>query len=101
MSFWIVPFSLSANTPRLGKSERQCEKDREGGVDIDRSRDTFQRQFRQQRFHIFERGDRNSNASDLPPRQSMVGIAAHLGGQVERHGKPGLAVGKQITITAV
>ncbi len=48
-----------------------------------------------------ERADRHADAADFAAGQQMVGVAAHLGRQVEGDREPGLPVLEQVAVAAV
>ena len=52
-------------------------------------------------LHVGERADGDADAAHFAGGQRMVGIHAHLGGQIEGDGKSGDALREQITVALV
>ncbi len=74
---------------------------RRGGVDRHRHRHLAQRDAVEQDVHVLDRRDRDARAPDLAARQRVIGIAAHLGRQVERDRQPRLPGGEQELVAPV
>ena len=55
----------------------------------------------EQRRHVFDRVDRDADAADFARRERVVGVVAHLRGQVERDAQPADALGEQIPVAAI
>ena len=56
---------------------------------------------RNRRLHVGQRGDGHADAAHLAGGHGMVGIDAHLGGQIEGHRKSGGALREQIAVAPV
>ena len=54
-----------------------------------------------QALHVGERADGDAHAPHFAGRQRMIGIHAHLRGQIEGHRKPGDALRQQIAVAPV
>src|SRR5216683_2957664 len=85
----------------LGDDEIEREQNRGGRVDGHRGGDLVERKLGEQRLHVVERADRDADAADFAGGEFVVGVAAHLGRQVEGDREAGLAVGEEVTIAAV
>ena len=66
------------------QQDRRCGVDRHGRGHL-RQRDT-----REQRPHVGDGVDRDPHLPDLPFRHRIIGVQAHLGGEVERDREPRL-----------
>src|SRR5690349_7044060 len=122
-SFWMVPPSFSREMPRrsatllslyvavadrrgisrekLGgtiQNDVQKKQRRRGGVDGHGGRDLVERQPLEENLHVLQAVDGHAHLADLAPGQVVVGIAPHLGGEVERHGQPALSLAEQIMV---
>ena len=84
-----------------GHSDVERQENRRGGVDGHRSGDLRERDAFEQRSHIFERADGHADFAHLAARAGMVGIEAHLRGQIERHREAGLALRQQVAVALV
>ena len=60
-----------------------------------------QRDALEQALHVGQRGDRHADAAHFARGQRMVGIHAHLRGQIEGHRESGGALREQIAVAAV
>ena len=54
-----------------------------------------------QRRHVFDRVDGDADAADFAGGQWMIGVVAHLGGQIERDAQTSDALSEQIAIACV
>ena len=77
------------------------EQRRRRRVDGHRRRDLVERDAVEQDVHVLDRGDRDARAPDLAARQRVVGVAAHLRGQVERDRQARLPRGQQELVAPV
>ena len=81
--------ALRGDTGLLGHDLIEQQEDGRRGVDGHRRGDTVEREVGQQRPHVLDRVDGHAHLA-LGPR--MIGVVAHLRGQVEGARQPGLAV---------
>ena len=75
----------------LGHQLVEEQQDGRGGVDGHRGGDLVERQAGQQQAHVGQRVDGHPDLAHLALGPGMVGVVAHLGGQVEGARQPGLA----------
>ena len=102
ISFWTVPESLrEVRALLLRHREIQRQQNGRGGVDGHGSGHPLERNAREKGFHVLQRINRHADAAHLTARQGMIGIETDLGGQIEGHGQPCLALGEQVTETRV
>ena len=72
------------------------QQHRRGRVDRHRGRDLVERDAVEHPPHVVDRVDRHAGAAHLAGAERVVGVAAELGGQVERHREAGRAVVDQV-----
>ena len=93
ISFCTVPESfVEVGALPLGHRDVERQQNRRGGIDGHRSGNCAERNAVEQRLHILERADGHADFAHFAARAGMIGIEAHLRGQIERHRKPGLAL---------
>ena len=85
--------------PRHQLVEQQ--QDRCRGVDGHRGGDLVEREVSQQEAHVGQRVDGHAHLADFAFRPGVVGVEAHLGGQVEGARQSGLPGGEQELETLV
>ena len=85
----------------LGDGLIQREQGRRGGVDRHRGRDLGEGDAVEQDAHVLERVDRHADPADLAARHRVIGVAAHLGRQVERDRQALAALGEQVLVAPV
>ena len=97
MSFCTVPGKL-AQIGALPLRHRGIQRQQNGrrGIDGHRGGDLRQRNAVEQRLHILQRTDGHAHLAHFSTRARVIGIEAHLRGQIERHRKPGLALREQV-----
>ena len=96
MSFCTVPESFARAIPRsFGDDDVHREQRRRRRVDRHRRRHLVERNLGEQRVHVVDRVDRDAHAADLAQRARRVGVEAHLRGEIEGDGEPGLPGGEQ------
>jgi hypothetical protein len=72
-----------------------CEQDGGGRVDRHRGRDPVERDLPEQVGQVVHRVDGDADPPDLALRHRVVGVVAHLGGEVERGREAHLSGGEQ------
>ena len=72
-----------------------------GGVDGHGRVGLLQRDAREERPHVTDVPDRDADPPDLAAGQHVIGVVAGLGGQVERDGQAGLALGEVTPVERV
>ena len=77
------------------------QQDRRRRVDRHRGRDLVERDLVEADPHVLDRVDRDPGAADLAVAERVVGVAAELGRQVERHREAGRAVLDQVAVALV
>ena len=91
MSFCVVPDRLDGVVALLlGGDLVHRQQPHRRGVDRHRRVHLVERDVLEQPPHRPEMGNRHPDLADLALGQLVVGVVAGLGGQVERHGQPGL-----------
>ena len=82
---------------------RDVQREQPHGRRVDRHRGVGlgQRDAVEQRAHVPDVADRHADPADLAPGQLVVGVVAGLGGQVEGHREPGLALGQVAPVQRV
>ena len=98
----MVPLSflaIGALAARHQHVERQQNRRRR--IDRHRRADFFERDLVEQALHVGEGGDRHAHFADFAGGQRMVGVHAHLGGQIEGYGESGGALREQVAIALV
>jgi hypothetical protein len=73
------------DTLLLGDELVEEQQDGRRGVDGHRRRHLVERDAVEERAHVVEGVDRHADLADLAMGDRVVGVVAHLGGQVERH----------------
>src|SRR5205814_2751841 len=66
-----------------------------------RDRNAVERQAFRQETHVLDRRDSDPGSSDLAAGERIVGVVTHLGRQVERHRKTGLALLEKVSVSPV
>ena len=77
------------------------KEDRGGRVDRHRGRDLVERDLVEADPHVLDRVDGDAGPPDLALAERVVGVAAELGRQVERHREAGRAVLEEVAVTPV
>jgi len=96
------PLQRAARDPvLLGDRHVERQQPRRRGVDRHRRVHLVERDAVEQGVHVALVGDRHADLADLAPRQLVVGVVAGLGGQVERHREPRLALGQVAAVELV
>ena len=85
--------------PADGDVER--EQDGGGRVDRHRRRHAIERDAVEQRGHVFDRVDRDTDAADFTGGERMIRVVSHLRRQIERDAQAADAVGEQVAIAGV
>ena len=67
----------------------QGQQDARGGIDGHRGADAFQRQTVEQRFHIFQAGDRDADFAHFSFRKRVIRVVTHLRWEIESDGEAG------------
>ena len=102
MSFWMVPRSCAgADALLLADRDVEREQGRRGRVDRHRRRDLGERDAVEEDAHVVERVDRDADPADLALRHRVIGVAAHLGRQIERDRQALAALREQELVAAV
>ena len=99
-SFWMVPPS-SRNAALVGHCDVEREQRRRRRVDGHGRGDLVERQPVEQDPHVLDRVDGHAHAADLAARTARGPSRAHLGGQIEGHAEPGLALLEQELVATV
>ena len=92
---------LQAGALALGNRDVETEKDGGSGVDGHGSRNFFERDAVEKRFHVFEGVDGNADFADFTKGESVIGIHADLGRKIEGDGEASLTFAEEIAITLV
>ena len=79
----------------------EAQQDGRRGIDGHRRGDVGQPDAFKKPLHVGQRADGDAHAPHFAGRERMVGIHAHLGGQIEGDREPGDALRQQIAIAAV
>ena len=96
MSFCTVPASrVGRHALLLGDQLVEQQQDGGGGVDRHRGGHLVERDPVEQGPHVVEAVDGHPHLRHLAERHRVVGVVAHLGGEVEGHREPGLPGGEQ------
>ncbi|GBD29431.1 hypothetical protein HRbin32_00520 [bacterium HR32] len=85
----------------LGHAEQQSQQDGRRSVDGHGHRHAVQGDAVQQDLHVRQGAHRHPDLSDLRFRCGVVGVVAHLGGQVKGHAQPGLPLFQQEPVAPV
>ena len=70
----------------------QGQEEKGGRVDRERAADAVERDAVEEHLEVAQRIDRHTHPANFRPPLWMVGVVAHLGGQVQRGGEPGDAL---------
>src|SRR5206468_761202 len=92
---------LHAGALLLCNGHIQAEKNRGGGVDGHGGGDFFERDAGEERFHVFERIDGDTDFAEFAKSKRMVGIQADLRGEIEGDRKASLALAQEVAVTLV
>src|SRR6267378_3357554 len=79
----------------------ETKQDCGGGVDGHGRGDFFEGDAVEERLHVFEGVDGDTDFADFAESERMVGIHANLRGQIEGDGKTGLALAQEVAVALV
>ena len=85
----------------LAHGDVEAEEDGGGAVDGHGGGDAVEGDLLEQRAHVVDRIDGDTDLSDLAHGHGVVGVVADLGGQVEGDGEAGLALVEEVAVALV